>query len=579
MDQPPSPISDNSSDPTNSTSNFLNQKMADPSTEILIIGAGPTGLTLALELSIHRIPFRIIDSLAARSQYSRALAFQPRSLELLAKHGVTEKLISRGRFNEAIRIFVAKKFVYEIDIQNIGYEDTRIKTPLMISQANTEEIMEEKLNEYGTAAVERGVTLEKLEEDSAGVTALLRNANGEKEEVKVRYVIGCDGAHSIVRKQASLRFEGGAYEQDFILADVKLEWDGRMCLSFFMGAWGSLLIFPLPSGSARLVVMRSSKSNPEAEPTLADFEEAFKQLVPFPSSLSSPTWLANFHLHHRLASSFRSPSGRIFLAGDAAHIHSPAGGQGMNTGIQDSINLGWKLAAVLRNPGNENNEVLLNSYDKERRKVGENLLKGTDKLFEMMATTSPIYLWLRNLLLPWILPWLLSNRERRANRFRFVSQLGIRYRDSPIVGMATGYEGGLRGGDRAPDGRLGRGREEEIWVHGLLTGPGFHLLLFSGLGEGGIREEQKKAVAQLLDGNEGWVRGHRIFRDDGNEDRNQGEQEAFWDPEGKVHSLYGFKDSAGCVLVRPDGYISYIGPLTAVGLKELREWVKMTFLM
>jgi 2-polyprenyl-6-methoxyphenol hydroxylase-like FAD-dependent oxidoreductase len=209
--------------------------MADPSTEILIIGAGPTGLTLALELSIHRIPFRIIDSLAARSQYSRALAFQPRSLELLAKHGVTEKLISRGRFNEAIRIFVAKKFVYEIDIQNIGYEDTRIKTPLMISQANTEEIMEEKLNEYGTAAVERGVTLEKLEEDSAGVTALLRNANGEKEEVKVRYVIGCDGAHSIVRKQASLRFEGGAYEQDFILADVKLEWDGRMCLSLHGG--------------------------------------------------------------------------------------------------------------------------------------------------------------------------------------------------------------------------------------------------------------------------------------------------------------------------------------------------------
>lgn len=526
-------------------------------TDVLIIGAGPTGLMLALELSLQNIPFRIIDSLLIPSDKSRALVLHSRTLELLKRHGIVEKCQAHGIENNAVRIFANKKFVYEVDVVDIGYGDTYFPTPLMISQADTEMVLDEALVKYG-GEVERPVKAEKLEQDEDGVTAWLKDGEGNEEVLHCKYVVGCDGAHSIVRRSTGLKFDGAAYPEDFILADVHLKWDQKACLTLYIGQ-GFMAVFPMKDGVFRLICSRPNQANVDTEPTIEDFEEVFRTLAPGTAELLDPVWLARFRLHHRNVESYRV--GRMFLAGDAAHIHSPAGGQGMNTGMQDAVNLGWKLASAIRGEGGDE---LLDSYTIERHKVGENLLNFTDRMFEMMATTNPIYLYMRNTIVPWVLPWVMGSRARRANRFRFVSQLGIRYRHSPVVGQASTYKGKLRGGDRAPDGRL-NGAEQETTVIGLLMGPTHHLLLFSGTETGALDGDALDSVAtDFLKDNKG-MKVHEIFAG------GSPSTSCVVDKDGDIHKLYAFQEPS-YVLVRPDGYIAHIGQITA--MDELKTWWK-----
>lgn len=527
---------------------------------MLIIGSGPTGLMLALELSLQNIRFRIIDSLPIPSDKSRALVLHSRTLELLKRHGLIEKLQAHGIVNKSVRIFANKKFVYDVDVEDIfstSYQDTEFPFPLMISQADTEEVLVQALTGYGTS-VERPVAAEKLEQDEEGVTAWLKDGKENEEVVRSKYVVGCDGAHSIVRRSTGLKFDGAAYSQDFILADVHLKWEEKPCLTLFMGQ-GFMAIFPMKDGVFRIICSRPDQANIDIEPTIEDFEEAFRRLTPGKAELHNPVWIARFRLHHRNVEKYRV--GRMFLAGDAAHIHSPAGGQGMNTGIQDAINLGWKLASVIRG---ERGDELLDSYTIERHRVGENLLKSTDRMFEMMATTNPLYLYLRNTFVPWIIPWVMGNRALRSNRFRFVSQLGIRYRHSPVTGQALAYRGVLRGGDRTPDGKL-FGVERETSVIGLLMGPTHHLLLFSGTGPKALDGETLHKYATDLLEEDKAVKIHEILA------ASSPSTSGVVDKDGKIHKLYGFQVPS-FVLVRPDGYIAFIGPITAMG--ELKTWVK-----
>jgi hypothetical protein len=234
----------------------------------------------------------------------------------------------------------------------------------------------------------------------------------------------------------------------------------------------------------------------------------------------------------------------------------------MNAGMQDAVNLAWKLASVLRS---QSSDALLDTYDVERRKVGLKLLNGTDRLFEMMATSNPVWLYVRNTLIPWVLPWVMSNKTAVENRFRFVSQLGIRYRESPIVGPVSTWKGALRGGDRAPDGEL-KGAGGQRWILGVCKGVGFHLLLFSGMADAAVSDGRLEEIGSDFrkDGNES-VKFHKILStpfagSNGNVDE-----------EGKVHELYGFKEP-GYVLVRPDGHISFLGLLNT--MDELKIWVK-----
>jgi len=191
-------------------------------TDVLIIGGGPTGLMLALELSLQNVSYRIIDSAPQRSDKSRGMVVHSRTMELLARHGIMDELQGLGYTLKASRIFVNKKFVFEMDIKDLDYGDTQFGAPLMISQAETEHVLDKALEKYGKK-VERPVKAERVEQDDEGVTAWLCNPDGTEEKIRCKYIVGCDGAHSVVRKAAGQKFDGGTYPQDFILADVHLK--------------------------------------------------------------------------------------------------------------------------------------------------------------------------------------------------------------------------------------------------------------------------------------------------------------------------------------------------------------------
>jgi 2-polyprenyl-6-methoxyphenol hydroxylase-like FAD-dependent oxidoreductase len=536
------------------------------STDVLIIGAGPTGTTLALELALQNIPFRILDSAPTRTTQSRALVIQPRTLELLARHSITRDLLAHGNVGAGARVFVNKNLTAELDLGDLGFDDTAFPLPLWISQADTEQCLDAALRSRGHV-VERPFTAKKIEQDDTGVTVVLRNGNdGSEERLRAKYVVGCDGAHSVVRHAAELKFEGSAYPQDFLLADLHLDWslraEGDNRLIMFFGQ-GMLVVFPLQDGLFRLVVSTTGRkltAGEDAEPTLEDFRRVWSEMAPGEAVLRDPVWITRFRLHHRGVDSYRK--GRLFVAGDAAHIHSPAGGQGMNTGMQDAVNLGWKLASVLRG---ERDEKLLDSYDIERRRVGEHLLKGTDRAFQFGSSGNPVFIFLRNFLVPWVLPWAFGDRGRRARMFRFMSELGIRYRHSPVVGTASNYNGPLRGGDRAPDATL-KDSDGSTSMLGLCTGPSHHLIMFSGTGSAAADDTALQSHAdRFTKASANLAKIHKVFTQ-----KCLGSS-GYLDDEGQLHARYGFV-APGYALIRPDGYVAHIGPLSA--MDEFLEWLK-----
>jgi 2-polyprenyl-6-methoxyphenol hydroxylase-like FAD-dependent oxidoreductase len=521
-------------------------------TDVLIVGAGPTGLMLALELVAQGTRCRIIDKEPVRSDRSRALVVHARSLELLARHDLADRLVERGRRAVGASIIVNRRHAVDFELGDIGLEDTPYPFVLFVSQAETEGFLEAALAERGVR-VERPVVAERLAQDDAGVTTWLSVGGQAAAPLCSRYVVGCDGAHSTVRKAAALGYPGAAYPQDFILADAQIDWSlPKDRLHFFL-ARSLLVTFPLKGDVIRLIASRPEARGDDTEPTLADFQALLDRLSPVPGRIHDPAWLSRFRLHHRGVDTYRA--GRLFVAGDAAHIHSPAGGQGMNTGLQDAVNLGWKLAAVLRADAPEE---LLDTYQQERHPVGEKLLHRTDRLFRLAAVNHPLWCAVRNTVMPSFVRWNLASRTRRARAFRFVSQLGIRYRKSPCVAQAPGHRGPLRAGDRAPDGPLMRDSAPDH-LHALLTGPGHHLLLFSGRGDLGLASEALGEHAAALTERYGaWAQVHVVI--DGATPRSHAPTAAHLDPDGMLHGRYG-ADAPTLVLVRPDAYVGYIGPI------------------
>lgn len=448
---------------------------------VLIVGAGPTGLALAVQLQSFGVAFRIIDRLTDRGRESRALAIQARTLELLQSVGIGDQLAAAGRSSTRL-LFHLGGHVAKVVLGGFGATDTRFPYILFLSQAETERILASHLEACGVG-IERGVELGDFKTETDGVTCTLRHADGRIETVGAMYLVGCDGAHSKVRKAAGIAFEGAPYIQDFLLGDV--EADGPLdteALHSFAGGHGVAMFFPLGAPRTWRVIAMAPDSG--GEPTtaaetsslsLAELQVVVDGATDSTVRLRDPAWLTHFRLHHRQADRYRA--GRAFLAGDAGHIHSPVGAQGMNTGIQDAWNLGWKLAFTVRGWADDR---LLDTYQAERWPIGRSLLRTTDRVFGLFVrgiSASVVARWIRREIVGRVLPSVMSSRRLRDFAFGFISELRIHYRFSPaaLEGKPS-LSGGPKAGSRLPDANVVRG-SEETFLQQALAGPTLHLLL------------------------------------------------------------------------------------------------------
>jgi 2-polyprenyl-6-methoxyphenol hydroxylase-like FAD-dependent oxidoreductase len=401
--------------------------VTDP-VDVLIVGAGPTGLTLAAQLQAFGTRFRLIDRLFDRVHESRALAVQPRTLEVLTGLGIADSMVERG--NPAVELEMHGRFrTTHAPLFDIGLDDTRFPFLLFLSQGETEAILGDHLVAGGTT-IERGVELVGLSQHTDCVTCTLHHRDGHTEEIEAGAVVGCDGAHSAVRQLAGVEFTGAAYPQTFVLADLDADGPTAGTVHAYLGDGGLLFLFPLGRPATwRLLAMapRSATGSPDEAPDLSRLQALADRHTAEAVRLHDPVWATYFRIQHRHATHYRR--GRVFLAGDAAHIHSPAGAQGMNTGIQDAWNLGWKLALVL---AGEAHADLLDTYEAERMPVGRGVLRFTDRAYRIATSRNPVIRALRTSLAPELIRLGLAFRRGRALAFRSLAQLAIAYRDSPI---------------------------------------------------------------------------------------------------------------------------------------------------
>jgi 2-polyprenyl-6-methoxyphenol hydroxylase-like FAD-dependent oxidoreductase len=528
--------------------------------DVLVVGAGPTGLTLAAQLHAFGATVRIVDRQLDRVHESRALGVQPRTLEVLRGLGVAQELLARGNDAVWVQLHAAGRVV-RVRLFGLGLDDTAYPFLLLVSQADTEQVLGDHLAGRGVP-VERGIEVVGFDADPDAVTCTLRHRDGRTEQVRARYLAGCDGAASTVRRGAGIPFKGGAYPQTFALADLEADGLDRDAAHAFLGQVGILLFFPLGRpASWRLLAMHPSlrgRREP-AQPSLGELQALADAFTGGRIALRDPVWRTYFGLQHRHATRYRA--GRVFLAGDAAHVHSPAGAQGMNTGIQDAWNLGWKLALVGRGLAEE---ALLDSYDAERRPVGGFVVRFTDRAFSVATSTNPLLRALRTQLVPRVLPLALRFDRAMASGFRTVSQLNISYRHSPAVqeGRPT-LRRGPHAGDRLPDARTTRDGQG-CWLGEALAAPGFHLLLCGPPGD--WHPSQLTALRHRYPDT---LTVHHLTR--------EATPGALGDFDGQVFARLGV-DGTAQYLVRPDGHIGYrCGGDDLAGLQRyLARWLPNT---
>jgi len=411
-------------------------------TEVLIAGAGPTGLAMALWLARLQVPFRIVDRHPQPAAESRALAVHARTLELYAQAGFADTAIANGVKLEALNLWARGKRAAHVDLGDLGAGLSPFPYVLILAQDRHERILGEHLAALGVR-IERSVALTGFEERGNCITARLEHADGTKETCECAWLAGCDGAHSKVRETLGLAFPGGTYERLFYVADVQATGpvvDGE--LNVALDESDLLAVFPLVDpGNVRLIGTIRAPSEDEAKQLSWD-DVSRGILEHLGVTVRHVSWFSTYRVHHRVTDRFRV--GRAFVLGDAAHIHSPVGGQGMNTGIGDAVNLAWKLADVLRGRAGDD---LLDTYEIERIAFARRLVATTDRAFTTVSRSGPIANLVRTRVVPRIAPPLFHLRFARRFLFRTVSQIEIRYRHSPI---SEGKAGRIHGGDRLP---------------------------------------------------------------------------------------------------------------------------------
>jgi 2-polyprenyl-6-methoxyphenol hydroxylase-like FAD-dependent oxidoreductase len=409
-------------------------------TQILIVGAGPTGLVMALWLAKLGVRFRIIEKHSGPGQTSRAMAVHARTLEFYRQLGFADEAVRAGIKLERLRLRERSREVVLLDFGDFGKGLSPYPFILSFPQDQHERLLGEKLNALGVE-IEWNSELVGFNIEDEHVTATIRR-NGLDEICRVSFVCGCDGVHSTVRQNLNLKFPGGIYQQMFFVADVRA--DGAAVngeVDFYLAPNDLCLAFPIrTSGMVRLIGIVPLELSDRKDLSFEDLRDHFERLLPL--RVENVNWFSSYHVHHRVAEHFRV--GRLFVAGDAGHVHSPAGGQGMNTGIGDAVNLSWKLAAVLKKKAGVE---ILDTYELERMRFARTLVSTTDRLFQALVRENAAGEIVRSMLLPHLLPWLMRFPAVRRAQFRLISQTRISYRHSPL---SKGSTGALQGGDRLP---------------------------------------------------------------------------------------------------------------------------------
>lgn len=410
-------------------------------TEVLIAGAGPTGLVLALWLVRQGVKVRIVDRSEGPGTSSRAMAVQARTLELYRQLGLADEIVAGGLRNPAINLWVKGERRARLSFRDAGRELTPFPFVLIYPQDRHERVLVRHLEEAGVH-VERNTELLGFEQDASGVVARLRGPAGESV-CNAAWLAGCDGAHSIVRHQLGTGFEGGTYEHTFYVADVDVTGpsaNGEIHLSIEDGDFAALFAYD-QRGSARLVgAVRDEEARAGHELAFDDVRQ--RAITSLGLTIEKVNWFSTYRVHHRIAGQFRV--GRALVLGDAAHVHSPAGGQGMNTGIGDAVNLAWKLAHVLQGRAPE---ALIDSYDVERKAFARKLVETTDRAFSFVIAEGGFADFVRTRIAPLFASAAYGIEPIRAFMFRVLSQMGIHYPDSPL---SAGSAGHVKGGERLP---------------------------------------------------------------------------------------------------------------------------------
>lgn len=402
-------------------------------TDVLVVGGGPTGLMLANQLARRGVKVEIIDRHAGPATQTRALAVQARTLEIYAALGIADRALELGKRATGASIWAQGRQMARIPLGDMGGNITSYPFVFILGQDDNERIMGEKLHEFGVS-VDWNTELVDFTQDADGVTATLKTPEGGSRTVRAAYLAGCDGAHSAVRRLSAIDFPGAPYEHAFFVADVEMT--GTMAqeeVNIYFWHSGFHLLFPLrDKGHWRIVGIVPPELRGSG--TL-DFDAILPSLGKQAGgalSIAKCSWFSTYRIHHRAAEKFGDR--RAFLLGDAAHIHSPVGGQGMNTGLQDAYNLAWKLALAVTGKADAR---LLDSYDAERLPVARRLLATTDRAFKLIVSDDWMAGLLRTKVIARIAAFAMSCERIRTLAFRTVSQTGINYRNGPLA-MTSG---------------------------------------------------------------------------------------------------------------------------------------------
>lgn len=489
---------------------------------------------MGCQLALWGIPYRIVDKREQGPTFSGALILQARSLEIMDQLGIADRAINEGIIAENIRVSFSQKEPISLNIRNLGAGLTKFPYLLMLGQSKTEKLLENYISTFGIS-LERKTELVSFSQDLGFVTSVIKLPNGTQETLKTKYLIGADGGRSFVREQLNIPFLGKTHELALFVLDAKAEIDlspNEMYFSFTRNA--STGIFPLQGGRWRIDGTLPHQIKRKDDVTFQHVNKRFDDRTPLTIELSEPDWFSVFHSHQRFAAAFRQ--NRCFLIGDAAHVYSPVGAQGMNSGIQDAYNLAWKLALVIKN---EASESLLETYHSERQALAKKIVHSTDRAFHMVSGGSRIAKFFRlrcfPLLLKILFPIIEKNGLFGQFLFKRISEIGISYHKHFSIKKFSNGRFSMRTpkpGDRLPFVKF-RHNGLDTSTHEYIEPTSFHLLVFTKKADSKEYEMLTEKFRPL---------SIRIISYD--------------HEKAPLFKRFGIRNE-GCYLIRPDMYIAY----------------------